>query len=216
MLFRSIFLDDPLATAQERQAQAEAVKKIITSKEYSGAEASGKTAVSGYKTGFVKVGDTAKDLMTLQFEDLDLRRLANIWGIPSQLMNDPENKAEANVIEAERVLTSRCALPQLTACRDNLNRKGKDWGIESYIDFDLSVYRELQEDQGKKWEWVKQLTVPEAYKLEMMGLEVPDPSILPKDLIIIDGNKMTLEDLMNRLTVDQQTQVDNVANNAGL
>ena len=33
-----IFLDDPLATAEERQSQAEAVKKIITSNEYSGAD----------------------------------------------------------------------------------------------------------------------------------------------------------------------------------
>lgn len=209
-----IFIDEQLATAEERLAQAKEVKKIITSNEYSGAESSGKTAVSGYKTGFTKIGDTAKDLMTLQFEDLDLRRLANIWGIPSQLLNDPENKAQANVVEAERSLTSRCVLPQLTSCRDNLNKKNKEWGIESYIDFDLSVYRELQEDQSKKWEWVKQLTVPEVYKLELMGLDVPDE--LPKDLIIIDGNKMTLEDLMNRLTVDQQNQVNNVANNAGI
>lgn len=202
-----LFIDDDRISPEQAAEQVNAIKAKWSS-EYTGAENYGKIAHSGYKTGFTSITETAKDMELIRAEDLDLRRLANIWGIPSQLMNDPENKAEANVIEAERVLTSRCALPQLTACRDNLNRKGKDWGIESYIDFDLSVYRELQEDQGKKWEWVKQLTVPEAYKLEMMGLDVPDE--LPKDLIIIEGNKMTLEDLINRLTVDQQNQVNDI------
>lgn len=204
-----LFIDDDRIAPSEAQAQVDAIK-AKWSTEYTGAQNYGKIAHSGYKTGFTSITETARDMQLIDADNLDLQRLCAIWQAPSRLFNDPNNQAEANVVESERQLTSNCALPQLTACRDNLNRKGKDWGIESYIDFDLSVYRELQEDQGKKWEWVKQLTVPEAYKLEMMGLDVPDE--LPKDLIIIDGNKMTLEDLMNRLTVDQQNQVNDVTN----
>jgi hypothetical protein len=93
-----------------------------------------------------------------------------------------------------------------------------DWGLKGenvVLDFDLSIYRELQEDKAKKWQWVKELTVPEAYKLELMEMEVPDS--LPKDLIIIDGSKMTLEDLLNGQVSDVQGQaiVDGL-NKAGL
>ena len=213
-----LYVNDDRVTPEQGEEQVKAVKKILSS-EYSGADNAGKIAVSGYPMGFVSVAQTTKDLMTLEFEDLDLRRLANIWGIPSQLLNDPENSAEANVVEAERQLASNCVLPQLTATRDNMNRKlTSDWGLKGenvVLDFDLSVYRELQEDQDKKWGWVKELTVPEAYKLELMGMEVPDS--LPNDLIIVDGSKMTLEDLINGQMNDQQAQaIADGLNKAGL
>lgn len=207
-----IFIDDDRISAEQAQAQVDAIKSKWSA-EYTGANNYGKLVHSGYKTGFTSVTETARDMELIKAEDLDLRRLFNIWGIPSQLGNDPENKAESNMVEGERVLTSRCALPQLTACRDNLNRKKDDWGLKGenvYFDFDLSVYRELQEDQGKKWEWVSQLIIPEADKLEIMGLDVPEE--LPKDLIIIDGNKMTLSDLLNNITPDQQRQIDDIEN----
>ena len=213
-----LFVNDDRITPEQGQEQASAVKKVLAN-EYSGVDNNGKIAVSGYPMGFVPVTQTTKDLMTLEFENLDLQRLANIWGIPSQLLNDPNRNAEANVVEAERQLTSRCVLPQLTATRDNLNRKMQsDWGLKGeniVLDFDLSVYRELQEDQSAKWQWVKELTVPEAYKLELMGMEVPDN--LPKDLILIDGSKMTLEDVINGSMNDAQAQaIADGLNKAGL
>jgi len=213
-----LFINDDRVTPEQGQEQATAVKKMLAS-EYVGANNNGKVAVSGYPMGFQSVTQTTKDLMTLDFENLDLQRLANIWGIPSQLLNDPNRNAEANVVEAERQLTSRCVLPHLSATRDNMIRKMQsDWGLKGenvVLDFDLSIYRELQEDKAKKWQWVKELTVPEAYKLELMEMEVPDS--LPKDLIIIDGSKMTLEDLLNGQVSDVQGQaiVDGL-NKAGL
>lgn len=212
-----VWVDDDRLTPDEGIAQAKAVKQILMG-EGVGPENNGKIPVSGIKMGATNLKEALKDMEIWKGEDLDLRRLANIWGVPSQLLNDPENKAEANVVEAERQLTSRCVLTQLSSTRDNINRKTQeDWGLKgqnAYIDYDLSVYRELQEDQGKKWTWVKELTVPEAYKLEMMGLDVPDS--LPKDLIIVDGNKMTLEDLINGITEDDMNQINDKLIKAGL
>lgn len=210
-----LFVNDQRINPEDAMTQAKEVKKVLYSKEYAGAGNAGKIGVAGYPMGFIPLGQTNKDLMTLSFEDLDLRRLCNIWGIPSQLLNDPENKTYNNQAEGEKALTSRCVIPQLTSTRDNLNRKMQsDWGLKGenvYLDFDASVYTELQDDQLAKWQWVSQLTVPEAYKLELMGLDIPDN--LPTDLILIDGSKQTLEDLLSGVTIDNMTQQ---LNNAGL
>lgn len=192
-----VYLDDQRLDSDAAEAQINAIKENWD-KNYAGAERYGRVAHSGYKVGYAKIGETAKDMNLVEFEQIDLQRLCGIWGVPSRLLNDPNNQAEANVVESERQLTSNAALPLITSFRDNLNRFAKaNWGLDAnvVIDFDLSVYRELQEDQKTKWEWVSQLTVPEAYKLEMLGLEVPKE--LPRDLIIVDGNKQTLDDLIN-------------------
>lgn len=192
-----LFVNDSRINPEDGLAQASEVKKLMA-KEYSGVKNAGKVGVSGYPLGYIAMGQTNKDLLTLDFENMDLRRLANIWGIPSQLLNDPENKTYNNQQEGEKALTARCVIPHLTATRDNLNRKMQsDWGLKGenvYLDFDASVYTELQDDQASKWQWVSQLTVPEAYKLEMMGLDVP--AELPRDLILIDGNKQSLSDFL--------------------
>ena len=210
-----LFVNDQRVHPEDGLTQAKEVKKVLYSKEYAGAANAGKIGVAGYPMGFISLAQTTKELMALDFEDLDLRRLCNIWGIPSQLMNDPNNKTYNNQIEGEKALTSRCVVPQLSATRDNMNRKlQNDWGLKGenvYLDYDISVFTELQEDQSKKWQWVSQLTVPEAYKLEMMGLDVPPE--LPKDLILIDGNKQTLDELINQVNM---TDITNQLANAGI
>lgn len=212
-----VYVDDPLVPATGRDQQRDVVKRGWA-KEHTGADNYGKLAFSGYKMGYVSVGNTLKDMALTEIEDLDLRRIFNLWGIPSQLGNDPDNKSYNNQKEAEKALTTRCALPHLVSKRDHLNRKLQtDWGFKGvnvYADFDMSVYPELQEDQKEKWEWVSKLIVPEAYKLEMMGLDVPDE--LPKDLILVDGNRITLSDLLNNMSDVDMQQVDEELSKAGL
>lgn len=191
-----LYLDDDRLSADEAEAQLKAVKKVWD-QEYSGVDAFRKTAHSPHKTGFTKITDTLVDLNILAMENLDLRRIFNLWGIPSQLGNDPDNKTYNNQKEAEKALTSRCVLPRLTTRRDNFNRKLKtDWGFKGQnilVDFDLSVFAELQEDFGKKWEAVKQLPITNRAKLEMMALDVPDHPAM--DEIIIPSGYQRLEDV---------------------
>lgn len=212
-----VYVDDDLVPITGRDAQRDVVKRGWA-KEHTGADNYGKIAFSGYKMGYVSVGTSLKDMDLTGIENIDLRRLANIWGLPSQLLNDPENKSYNNQKEAEKALTSRCALPHLTAKRDHFNRKLQtDWGLKGvnvYVDYDMSVYPELQEDQKEKWGWVSQLIVPEAYKLELMGLDVPDE--LPKDLILVDGNRVPLTDLLNNISDSEMQAINDNLDQAGL
>lgn len=211
-----VYVDDPIIPASGRDAQRDVVKKGWHN-EYTGSGNFGKIAFSGYKMGYEQVGMSLKDMDLSKIEMGDLRAIFNLWGLPSQLGNDPENKSYNNAKEAEKALTSRGALPHMINFRDTFNRQiSGDWGGFKRIiaDFDLSVYSELQENQKEKWDWVKDLVVPEVYKLELMGLDVPEE--LPKDLILVDGNRMPLADLLNNLDDQQMQQIDDELNKAGL
>lgn len=212
-----VYVDDPLVPPTGREAQRDVVKRGWA-KEHTGAENYGKVAFSGYKMGYVSVGNTLKEMDLTNIEALDLRRIFNLWGIPSQLGNDPDNKTYNSLKEAEKALTTRCALPHLTSKRDHLNRKLQtDWGFKGvnvFADFDMSVYSELQEDQKEKWEWVSKLPVSSAYKLELMGLDVPDDPNL--QVILVDGSMMPLADIVNKLGDDEMNRIDEELNKAGL
>jgi hypothetical protein len=105
-------------------------------------------------------------------------------------LNDPDNKTFNNQKEGEKALTMRCALPQLNSFREHFNRKLKtDWGYAGkniVVDYDMSVYSELQDDLATKWNWVKELPVSWAYKLDLMGMDYEDgdPGI---DEVMIPG-----------------------------
>jgi hypothetical protein len=211
------FIDDPIVPASGREAQIAATRRVWAN-EHSGAEQFGKVAMSGYKMGYVSVGSTLKDMDLSGIEALDLRRIFNLWGIPSQLGNDPDNKTYNSLKEAEKALTTRGALPHLTAKRDHLNRKLQtDWGFKGvnvYADFDMSVYTELQEDQAQKWGWVSKLPVSSAYKLELMGLDVPDDPNM--QVILVDGSLIPIADVVNNLSDAQMQQINEDLNKAGL
>jgi hypothetical protein len=189
-------VDNDKISPTDGKTQADLIKKKWA-EEYTGADNFGKVAFAGAKFGYVQVGQSLKEMALTEVEEIDLRRLANIWGIPSVLLNDPGNKSWNNLTESEKALTSRCAMSHLVSARDNLNRKlTTDWGFKGenvYVDFDSSVYSELQENLKEKWEWLKDVAVPEWYKLEMMNMDVPDE--LPRELILVSSNRVSLADL---------------------
>lgn len=209
-----IFVDDQRMSNEEGMEQIAAVKRILAN-DYSGPGNSGKIAAAGYKVGYQKIGESVVDLDIINAEDLDLRRLFNIWGIPSQLGNDPANKTYNNQKEAEKALTTRCVLPQMESFKNHLNRMASTyWGLQDqnvYIDYDSDCFDELQEDKAAKWQWVKELPVPEAYKLELMDLDVP--ADLPKDLMFIDSNKVSLQEFM---ASQQDAILANITDDSGM
>jgi hypothetical protein len=113
----------------------------------------------------------------LDAEIFDMRAICNIYGVPSQLLNDPNNKTYNNQAEGEKALTTRCALPLLTALRDNFNRKLKnDWnaGSDTVIDFDLSVYSELEGNKLEQVNWLEKSLLPLYRRYEILGESVPE------------------------------------------
>lgn len=211
-----VFVDDSIVPAGGREAQASVVKKGWNN-EYTGADRHGKVAFSGYKMGYVQIGLALKDMDIGPIEASDLRSIFNLWGLPSQLGNDPEARTYNTAREAEKALTTRGALPHLVRFRNSFNKKleGPWGGFKGIcVDFDLSVYSELQEDQKTKWEWVSKLPVSSAYKLELMGMDVPDDPNLNE--ILVDGNLIPLRDVVNNMSDQQMQQIDDELNKAGI
>jgi phage portal protein BeeE len=163
-------MDQDVATEQVTQLR----QKLV---EYSGSKNKNRVATSGYPVKWTDIGLSNVDLAILEGERHDLRSICNVYNVPSTLLNDPDAKNENNQTAAEKALTVRAALPELIALRDALNMQMAKWGWKDIIlDFDLSVFPELQEDKLTQAQFLDIACVTLKQRYEMMGLEA-DPSI---------------------------------------
>lgn len=147
--------------------------------EWTGEQNRGRIGLSGYDMGYIPVGLNSEEMQIIESSYLDLRYFCNIYGVPSQLLNDPINKTYNTVKDSETALTSRCALPELKSTSDNLNRKGEKWGIPkgTVLDFDMSCYPELMADVKDTATWTSQLiAISPNEQRELCGL-----AALPED-----------------------------------
>ena len=173
-----LYTNDNRLSGDVASAQAVALKNKLN--EFSGSKNKNKIATSGYPIGWQQIGLSNVDLAIIESEKWDMRGLCNVFGgVPSALLNDPENKTYNNLSESEKALTVRCALPLLTEMCDNLNRKLQtDWGYKGQnivVGFDISSYPELQEDKAAQVNWLAAAWwLPIERKYEIMGEKIPD------------------------------------------
>lgn len=107
----------------------------------------GQILIAGAKLGWVNMGMSPVDLQLLESEKITLRELCNVYGVNSALFNDPDNKTYNNMKEAKKEMLTQVVLPELVLIRDALNRFfASEMGRDLYIDFDITVFPELQED----------------------------------------------------------------------
>jgi HK97 family phage portal protein len=172
-----LFMNDDRFDPTSGQAQAQALKKAVSEK--SGSLNYNSIAVSGYKVDWKQIGLSPVELNIIESEKWDLKALCNIYGVPSQLLNDSDSKTYNNQREGEKALTLRCAIPLLNALTENLNRKlHSDWGYKGtnlYVDYDISVFGELEANKVEQTEWLdKAWWISPKQKLEIMNINVPD------------------------------------------
>lgn len=192
-----LYMDDPRVLssgvdAMETAKQVNAVKaKLVGEGEWRGSENWGRIGVSGYKLGWQEIGLTAVDLDIIDSEKWDLKRFAAVYGVPAQLVGDSETSTYNNVREAEKALTTRCAIPQLVSFRNHLNRKLQtDWGYAGqplFVDFDQTCFTELQEDIKEKSTWVNTLKgLSPNEQRDLLGLETIEHPIFDEPWITPD------------------------------
>ncbi len=193
ILFVSDDRHDPQQTVQE----AMDLKKTLARNQ--GSSNVNQVETSGYKVDYVPLGLSPVDLDLLNAEGMDLRALCNIYGVPSQLLNDSGNKSYNNQSEGEKALTTRCAIPMLESIRDNFNRKFRnDWNMKgnTFIGFDASVYQELQENRADQVEWLMKAPLTIGRKLEIMGESTDGYTDEQLNAIIVPSGYATLEEVM--------------------
>lgn len=183
---------DPLMSVRE----AVDIKKTLSRNQ--GSTNVNQVETSGYKVDYVPLGLSPVDLDLLNAENMDLRALCNIYGVPSQLLNDPDNKSYNNQKEGEKALTIRCALPMLQSIRDQFNRKFmREWGNQkTIIDFDPTVYSELQEDKSQQMAWLKDAPIHTRRKLEILGEPTEGYTDEQLNSIIIGSGSTTLDEVI--------------------
>jgi len=172
-----LFMNDDRFDPTSGTQQAQALKKSISEK--GGASNFNSIAVSGYKVDWKQIGLSPVELNIIESEKWDMKSLCNIYGVPSQLLNDADNKTYNNQREGEKALTLRCAIPLLDAIAEQLNRKlHSDWGYKGtnvYVGYDIQVYQELEANKAEQVAWLDAAWwISPAQKMEIMGLKNPD------------------------------------------
>lgn len=207
-----LYMDDPRvinggASVMDSAKQVQAIKEKLTRGEWVGADNHGRIGVSGYKLGWQEVGLSPVDLAIIESEKWDLKRFCSIYGVPSQLVGDSEASTYSNVKEAEKALTTRCAMPLLVSFRNHLNRKLEtDWGYAGkglYIDFDQTVFTELQEDIKEKSTWVNTLKgLSPNEQRNLLGLETVDNPLFDEPWVTPEMGMPLSEWEMDQTQVD--------------
>jgi len=172
-----LFMNDDRFDPTSGTQQAQALKKAVSEK--GGASNFNSIAVSGYKVDWKQIGLSPVELNIIESEKWDMKSLCNIYGVPSQLLNDADNKTYNNQLEGEKALTLRCAIPLLDSITENLNRKlHTDWGYRGqnvYIGYDIQVYQELEANKTEQVNWLdKAWWISPKQKMEIMGIKNPD------------------------------------------
>lgn len=111
----------------------------------------GDIPISPISMKWEQLGFSPVDLNIIESKKMTMRDFCNVYGVQSQLFNDPENKSYNNMQEARKSLIVNSVLPELFAIRDELNRwlvpaYEKLDGKKYYIDLDITSIPELQED----------------------------------------------------------------------
>jgi phage portal protein BeeE len=110
---------------------------------YGGSDNRGKILVTNASLKWQSMIDSYDSFEFTKTELQDLRTMCNVYnGIPSQLLNDPENKTYNNQREAEKALWNRIVLPLAFDFRDefvrwNSTRWEKEYGKKFFLEPNL-------------------------------------------------------------------------------
>lgn len=198
ILFVSDDKHDPQQTVQEAQDLRKALARN------QGSENVNQVETSGYKVDYVPLGLTPVELDLLNAEGFDTQALCNVFGAPAALLGVKGGMTYNGMPEAEKALTVRCALPMLSSIRDQFNRKfATDWGkMDTIIDFDLSVYQELEEDKKQQVDWLEKSYLPLRRRLEIMGESTDGYTEEQLNTIFVPSGVTTIDEAMTQAPIN--------------
>jgi phage portal protein BeeE len=182
--------------------QAGALKKNLNT-EVLGIDNANTIGVANGDLGYINFGLKGTEMELTDLERLTMERICSLVNVPAGLFN-PDSAIRNNQQEYKKELVIGACCPELDSLRDDWNEVAKLYGEEIYVDYDLSVYPELQEDMEKinKINVASWWKTPNEKRLSEFMDEHPDPMM---DKIIVPSGLMLIEDL-------GLTDVDNALN----
>jgi HK97 family phage portal protein len=156
--------------------------------------------VSSAKLGFQAFGIPPVDLEILESGKMSQRDVCNVFNYPSELLNDPDNKTNANKEQSRKQLYLDNVIPALVRDFAEMNRsivprfKNKRY----HLDFDVQSIDAIGQETKEKVDWLEKawwLTLDE--KRIEMGYEPigDDARYIPANLIPDTTFEMTEEEI---------------------
>lgn len=179
-----------------------------------GSDNSGRIAVANGDMGYINFGLTAVEMNILEMEKYSMEQLCNIYSVPPGLFN-PDKMSLNNSKEFKKDLITGAVLPELASLRDDLNDIAaiyKDSSI--YVDYDISVYPELQEDQEKLTTQLAQAWWFKGNEKRVAQGQDEDSDEPLMDSYMIPNNLTPIQQLSDNMQQmqDQMNQVDQQMN----
>jgi len=159
--------------------------------------------VSSVKLGFEKFGIPPVDLEIIEAGKMTQRDICNVYNFPSELLNDPDNKTNANKEQSRKQLYMDNVIPELTRDYSELNRSlvplfNEATGRKYHLDFDVQAIDALNKDNSEKVDWLNKawwLTADEK-RIEMGYQPVGDNNrYIPMNLIPDATTELTDDDI---------------------
>lgn len=165
--------------------QMKALKGEIASK--SGANKRGLLPITSWEMGFTSIGFTPEDMLFIEAQKWDKEQLCAVYpGAHPALLGSADAATLDNMKLYQKDLCLSGAIPLLCSYRDNLNRQLRNyWGYKGtglFVDFDTSVYSELEANRVEQTTWLSAAWwLTPAQKLEVMNMEA-DKNVKKEDL----------------------------------
>ena len=128
------------------EERSELKRKI--NEEVMGIENANKWAIANGDLGMLDFSRSYENIGVEKTQRYSLQQMCNIYGVPYILFGS-ESSTYNNIREAKKELLTMAVLPELVSLRDDFNAIARKFGQDVYVDFDMTVYAELQEDFQK-------------------------------------------------------------------
>lgn len=185
------FENDGIQTGDMMENQANRLDEAIKNKYKSNKD--GVATLFG-RVQSVDLGLTSNDLQIIDTIKANKVEIANVFNYPAGLLST-ENSTYNNVENWQKQVILNCVLPELIALKEALNHAFNEyWGGKNsgyVIDFDSTIYTELETDRKLLMEWLDNAPFTENEKRVYLGEQpLPEPLM---DKVYISSSKQRID-----------------------
>jgi HK97 family phage portal protein len=123
--------------------------KQILNEEILGLTNAEKIHLANGDLGYINFGMKAADLEIIEQERYTDEKLCNIYAVPPGLFMASANATDNNIAAWNRQLIQQAVIPALADIRDDFNKILGLYGTGYYVDYDIKIFPEMQEDLEK-------------------------------------------------------------------